>query len=273
MIHLVILDIEGVVAAPGGSQHPWPLREMLAVREFLAGSPLAAALCSGRQEPYGEAVIQALDLFFPLPAPARERASQLGQELLAWPSVFENGGYLYDPLRKRPIPHPVLTPARVRALQHLRQEVLAPLVETTGAQFEPSKDFCVSIHPPAVRPGSRERESPASFRPRVEAALAPFRDEVEIQHSASAIDVLPRGVSKASAVRLVLEWTGLSPEEVLGVGDSAADAEWLREVGWRAAPANGREHLPGMHYYSPYEVCRGLLEILQRVASRHFQGM
>jgi hydroxymethylpyrimidine pyrophosphatase-like HAD family hydrolase len=62
-----------------------------------------------------------------------------------------------------------------------------------------------------------------------------------------------------------LERTGLAREDVLGVGDTGADEAWLREVGWRAAPANGREALPGLHYYSPYAVTRGLLDILRRV--------
>ena len=82
-----------------------------------------------------------------------------------------------------------------------------------------------------------------------------------------------RGVSKASAVRLLLEWMGLAPEEVLGVGDSGADAAWLREVGWRAAPANGREHLPGLHYYAPRPVAQGLLDILEHLRSREYRSL
>lgn len=223
MIRLVILDVEGVVTLPGGGQHPWPLEEMLAVRRFLQAAPVACVLCTGRQAPYGEAVIQALDLFRPLPEPARVRARErAGHEFLAWPSILENGCTVYDPLAKRPVPHPALVPARVDALRRLRAEVVLPLVRETGAQVEAGKDFCISLNPPSI-PGSSEREPVGRFCKLVREAARAYQDEVEIKHSASAVDITPRGVSKASAVRLLLEWTGLAPQEVLGVGDTKAD--------------------------------------------------
>jgi hydroxymethylpyrimidine pyrophosphatase-like HAD family hydrolase len=274
MIRFAVFDIEGVLTLPGGSQQPWPLEDMLAVRRFLRQSPVACVLCTGRQEPYGEAMIQALDLFCPLPDDVRDRFKRLsGHHFLAWPSILENGAYLYDPLAKRPIRHPGLTPEQASLLQKLRVEVLLPLVSETGAQLEPGKDFCVSINPPAVAWGNGERQSTALFRPVVEAALAEYRDQVEIRHSASAVDITPHGISKCSAVRLILEWGGLAPEEVLGVGDTEADEAWLLEVGWRAAPANGRDHLPGLHYYSPHEVAKGLLDILHRLEGRGYASV
>jgi hydroxymethylpyrimidine pyrophosphatase-like HAD family hydrolase len=247
---------------------------MLEVRRFLDVSPLACTLCTGRQEPYGEAVIQALNLFRPLPDEVRRRVREVsGQDLLGWPSILENGAYLYDPLAKRPIRHPAVTPERLRSLQRLSAEVLSPLVADTGAQFEPGKDFCVSINPPPVAPGSSERQSTGSYRPVVEAAITDYLDLVEIKHSASAIDITPHGISKRSAMELILAWTGLQPEEVLGVGDTKADEAWLQAIGWRAAPANGREQLPGMNYYAPREVAQGLLDIFRRTRANDYAGL
>lgn len=267
-IRLVILDVEGVITLPGGGQFPWPLEDLLAVRQFLAGSPAACVLCTGRQQPYGEAVIQALNLFRPLTPEVRKRVRERsGEDLLAWPSVLENGAYFYDPLAKRPIPHPALTPERTQVLSRMRSEVLVPLAAKTGAVVEAGKDYCVSVNPPPLRPGSSERQSTAEFAPVVEAALAGYLDQIEVKCSVSAVDITPRGISKASAVRLLLDWTGLAPAEVLGVGDTRADEAWLREVGRRAAPANGREALPGLDYYAPEPVAAGLLDILQRFAA------
>lgn len=267
-IKLVVLDVEGVIALPGGGQLPWPLEDLLAVRRFLEQSPVTCTLCTGRQQPYGEAVIQALNLFQALPEDLRAHARQRsGQSFLAWPSILENGAYFYDPLAKRPIPHPLLTPERTLVLNRMRTEVLVPLAAETGAVIEAGKDFCISVNPPPLAPGSVERVTTQTFAPVIEAALTVYLDEVEVKYSHSAVDITPRGISKASAVRLLLDWTGLEPEEVLGVGDTKADEAWLREVGWRATPANGREALPGMHYYSPHSVARGLLDILQRLKS------
>ena len=69
-------------------------------------------------------------------------------------------------------------------------------------------------------------------------------------------------MSKAAAVEYLLDLTGIPPGEVLGVGDTQADAAWLKRVGVRAAPSNGREALPGLDYYSPLPVIEGLLDIL-----------
>src|SRR5207245_7524598 len=81
MIRLLVLDVEGVITLPGGSQYPWPLEEMLSVRRALAEAPFGCILCTGRQVPYGEAVIQALDLFRPLPQDAAACARRAGFEI------------------------------------------------------------------------------------------------------------------------------------------------------------------------------------------------
>ncbi|HEU4753348.1 MAG TPA: HAD family hydrolase [Armatimonadota bacterium] len=274
MIRLLILDVEGVLTLPGGGQHPWPLADLLHVRTALQAAPFATVLCTGRQQPYGEAVIQALDLFSPLSPEEREQVRAAGgPELLSWPSIVENGAYFYDPLAKRALPHPALTPERIQRLQRLKAEVLLPLAAETGAVIEAGKDLSISLNPPPLAPGGSERQATAAFRPVVEAALAAYAGEIEIKHSHSAIDITPRGVSKASAVRLLMQWTGLRPEEVVGVGDTRADEEWLAEVGWRAAPANGREALPDLHYYAPREVAAGLLDILARLRAQGFQRL
>ncbi len=273
-VRLVILDVEGVLVLPGGGQYPWPLEDLLALRRFLAGTPLAAVLCTGRQQPYGEAVIQALDLFTPLPEPAREHARAAGgPDLLGWPSIMENGAYFYDPLAKRPFRHPAITEEQAALVRRAQAEALLPLAARTGAVVEAGKDYSLSLNPPPAAPGSRDRLHPREFLPEVEAALAPYGDALEVKYSASAVDLTPRGVSKATAVQALLAWTGLRPDEVLGIGDTGADEAWLREVGWRAAPANGREALPGLEYYAAAPVAAGVLEILERLAAREYAGL
>lgn len=274
VVRLIILDIEGVVTDAGGSQFPWPLREMAEARRLLEEAPVPCVLCSGRQVPYGEAVAQALNLFRPLSHEARTAAwERSAPELLGWPSVLENGAYLYDAVQKRPIPHPALTPERIQRLHTLRAERIDPLVARTGANLDVGKDFCISINPPPAGPGTRERQPTVAFRAVVEDVLADALDEVEIKHSASAIDITPGGVSKASGVRVAMEWTGLSPDEVLGVGDTIADQEWLAGVGWTATPANGRAALPGLKYYAAGDSTAGLIEILQRLRDSGYAGV
>jgi hydroxymethylpyrimidine pyrophosphatase-like HAD family hydrolase len=268
MISLLLLDIEGVLAQPGGAQYPLPLDDWLRLRAVLSDAPWATVLCSGRQSPYGEAVIQALDLYHPLPDTIRDRIrAGGGPPFLAWPSILENGAYFYDPLGKSAYPHPDISAGGLAALHRLKTEALLPLAHRTGAVVEAGKDYSISINPPLVDRYSGERQSTDAFRPLIEDAAAAFLDAVEIKHSRSAIDITPRGVGKASALRRLLAWTGLSPKEVAGVGDTTADAEWLSLVGWSAAPANGREALPGLRFYAESEVASGLLEIVGRLCA------
>lgn len=261
MLRLLILDVEGVVGPAGGSQYPWDLAALAEVRALLDAAPVPAVLCTGRQAPYAEAVIQALGLLRPAP-PSGARPTP---EFLGWPSIVENGACFLDPLAKRLIPHPALGAAPENLQRRLRA-LLAPL-EATGAVIEAGKEYTLSLNPPPVHPGDRERMRPAAWLPEVAAALTDLAGEVDLKASESAVDLTPRGIGKAQAVRTLREWFGLAAGEVAGVGDSAADAAWLAKVGWRAAPANGRTALPGLDFYASEPEARGLALILRRLAA------
>ena len=53
-------------------------------------------------------------------------------------------------------------------------------------------------------------------------------------------ETTPPGVSKAEALRLVLDRLGVPAEACLGVGDGDTDVEWLTSIGMAVAPANAR---------------------------------
>lgn len=54
------------------------------------------------------------------------------------------------------------------------------------------------------------------------------------------IDVMQRGVNKATGLRFVMAHYGIKPEEVMAFGDSMNDYEILRMVGFPRAMGNGR---------------------------------
>jgi hydroxymethylpyrimidine pyrophosphatase-like HAD family hydrolase len=114
----------------------------------------------------------------------------------------------------------------------------------------------------------------ADFAELVKGKLSTYQEQgfIEIKPSASAVDITPRGISKAEAVQGLLTAAGLLSEEVLGMDDGAAGAEWLKEVGFRATPANGDPALDEIvHYRSPYPEVRGTIDILQQLAWHGFQ--
>ncbi len=272
-VRLVILDIEGVITRAGGSHEPWPFEYIVALRNLIGHTPLAVVLCSGRQVPYGEAMVQALGLLRRLPAGIRQRVAARGLGFAGWPSVLENGAYLYDALGRSAIALPSAHPGALEDLPRLRRDLLVPLMEETGATFEPGKDVCISINPPPVRPGAIERVPTDEFRPVVDERLRGHDSLIEVSHSKSAIDITPKGISKATGVSHLLDCLGLDPDEVLGVGDTQADAAWLSLLRWQATPSNGREALPDVAYHAPHADARGLLDILERLVSRDYEGV
>lgn len=267
MIELAIADVEGVIAPAGGSEYPWNLDHFVQLRAQIARLPFPSVLCTGRPVPYGEALFQALNMLHPLPAEVRSRlrATSGGYAFRGWPSIMENGACFYDPLTKLAVPHPLLTYAVREAFWGVRQRILEPLARHTGAQIEAGKDFSVAIAPPFQSDGGG-RQSPETFRTLVEEALGDSAQLLEVSNSQSAVDLTPKGVSKASALEVLLEWTGLDPAVILGIGDSLADQAWLDGVGFSAVPSNGDPALSGIDYRASLPETAGLCEILSHVA-------
>lgn len=274
MIKLIITDIEGVLTPPEGSQMPWALKTLLKIRQFIQEqkSRITCVLCSGRSSLYGEALIQALNLFFPYPQEKIKNFINIWEKpLISWPSIFENGLIFYDPLAKRFFLNSELNKVHITMIQEIREKVIPRLLRDTDCQLETGKFSSISLNPPFKKNSHKERISTDEFRPKVESALKGYFDYIEISHSESAIDIVPKGISKASAVHFLIKNSGVKTSEVLGVGDTAADKEWLNIVGWSATPANGKGKLTQMNYFSPYEVEEGFFDILKNLKVHNFE--
>jgi hydroxymethylpyrimidine pyrophosphatase-like HAD family hydrolase len=274
MIRLVVSDAEGVLAPAEGSHIPWNLEGLLKVRQFINDGKenIICILCTGRQSAYSEALIQALGLFFEFPENESKKFQSIwNTELFSWPSIVENGTCFYDPMAKRVIPNPEMTKTQIESIKEIQSEVIPLLVEKTKCQVEAGKNFSVSLNPPIVSYGPTTRVPVTEFFLVVKESLREFQNTIEIKHSASAVDIVPKGISKASAVKFLLDNTGMDPLSVLGIGDTEADKEWLKLVGWSATPANGREKLKDVHYVSPYEEERGLLDILENLRNHKYE--
>lgn len=267
MFELVIADVEGVIAPAGGSEYPWNLNDFVRLRDRIAALGVPCVLCTGRPVPYCEALFQALGMLHPLPAEVRQRlrSASGGHPFRGWPSIVENGARLYDPLTKLAVPHPVLTPAIREAFGEIRRRILEPLARRTGAQIEAGKDYSVAIAPPFQGDGGG-RQPPAVFRALVEEALGDSAQFLEVANSQSAVDLTPKGVSKAAALEVLLDWTGLDAAAVVGIGDTLADQGWLGGVGFSAVPSNGDPALTDISYRARQPETLGLCEILDHVA-------
>jgi HAD superfamily hydrolase (TIGR01484 family) len=113
-----------------------------------------------------------------------------------------------------------------------REHVLAPA---------PPEAFVARLRERGVRPLSVGRSIVASWEPMQGIVLETVRElglELQIVFNKGAVMVLPSGVNKASGLAAALAECGLSPHNVVGIGDAENDHAFLAMCGCSVAVAN-----------------------------------
>lgn len=239
-IRLAILDVDGCLT-PGEAQ-PWDFDVLAYVRALnrraRTGEPVpAVTLCTGRQEPYVEVLMQAIDAYLP--------------------GIFENGCGLYFPDGYRFVLHPSISTEARQALFRARSTLQREVADARLGYFQPGKEASLTLYP---LPGITVR---ALYRA-IQAVLGNERDLFTLRESASCVDLTPHGVDKGAGVRWLSEETGIPLAQMGGVGDSTSDLEFLRLVGRSAAPANATGPVrAAVEYVSPHADGQGVVDILE----------
>ena len=128
--------------------------------------------------------------------------------------VAENGALLYRPATKRE------TAARRAAARGVRRRA------ASGAASRRSRSGAA-----IVATGSRTRHA-------VLEAIRELGLELQVIFNKGAVMVLPSGVNKATGLAAALDELGLSPHNVVGVGDAENDHAFLKLCECSAAVAN-----------------------------------
>ncbi len=127
--------------------------------------------------------------------------------------VAENGAVLYAPATRE-------------------EKVLAP---------PPPGELVCALEGRGVAPLAVGRAIVATWRPHEGTVLETIRDlglELQVIFNKGAVMVLPSGVNKATGLEAALADLGLSPHNVVGVGDAENDQAFLRRCECAAAVAN-----------------------------------
>lgn len=241
-IRLIVSDIEGCITPPNrGIMIPSDLTPIAAYCEAARKDkklpPLV--LCTGRQIPYVECVAQLIGAFFP-----------------GFPSIVESGAFLYDVARNEVFQNPSLTSDTMIALRQVREEV-EQLASRYSAKMEYGKHVCISLNPPP-------KMTIEQFFEIANSELSPWSHILEITHSMSAVDINPAGIDKAAGIRHLSSYTGISPEEMLGIGDTRGDLPMLKLVGVPVCPSNATNEVHEIaKYIAPYTGSAGVADILQ----------
>lgn len=242
MLRLIVVDIDGVVSPGEAAPFDFAVLQRLADLNDRArhnAQAPAVTLCSGRPAPYVEALMQAMH----------------GTA----PAVYEHGAGLYIPKPYGFQVHPRLTPAVQARLLHLHTVLCEALVAPGLATIQPGKSASLSLF---ARPGV---PLPEVMRA-AERLARQYGREFLVEEGATCVNIMVRGLDKAEGVRWLARETGIPLRDMAGVGDARGDVPFLRLMGWSAAPANAHTVVKQLvHYTSPYEDGRGLLDILARL--------
>ncbi len=240
-MRLVVVDIDGCLTP--GEAKPWNFEALKYIAQLNRraqedATKLAVTLCTGRQEPYVEVIMQAIDAHLP--------------------GVYENGGGLYFPREYRFVENPLITPAMREALTEIKATLQREVVEAGLGYFQPGKEVSLTLYP-------LDKVSVHKLYLAAVEALAACHTGYIAQESISCVDVVPKGVDKAAGVRWLSRETGIPLNQIGGIGDSTSDLKFLSILGRSAAPANAADEVKArVDYVSPYEDGDGVVDILRR---------
>ena len=240
-VRLAVVDVDGCLTP--GEAGDWNWEALQAIQRInhrarYGEDVPAVTLCTGRQEPYVEVLMQAIAAYLP--------------------GIYENGCGLYYPDGYRFAEHPSIRATTREALATaraiLRDRVIAPGL----GYYQPGKEASLTIYP---LPGT----DVGQLRGIVADALTDQKALISIQASVSCVDVTPRGIDKGAGVRWLSDELDIPLAHMAGVGDSTSDLSFMRIVGRSAAPANAAAGVKAaVDYVSPYEDGNGVVDILHR---------
>jgi HAD superfamily hydrolase (TIGR01484 family) len=245
-VDLIVADIEGCITPPNrGMMNP---ADVLPIVDYCKAAMSNKNLpplvyCTGRQLSYVECVAQLTNAFFP-----------------KFPSVAENGAFLYDVAQNEVFINPAITEEAKEILPVIRKKI-EKILQKFDAQKEYGKEVCLSLNPPVKMPISQ-------FFEEVKQSLSSFSNVITITHSVSAVDITPIGIDKASGVKLLSEKTGIQLENMLGIGDTRGDLPMLNIVGMPTGPANASDSVQEIaKYIATSAGPLGVAEILRHFTS------
>lgn len=245
LIRLVVSDVDGVLT--DGIAAPLDFRAIRRIRELNARAEADPTVpfvtfCTGRQQPYLELLLQAIE-------------SRL-------PALWESGAGMYLPATYEFPLNPSLDPAAIRRLPAVRAAIFEAVVAPGRGVFQPGKDVSLTVFP-------RPPLSVSALIGLLREVVASFPD-FDVQDASYCVNIQPAGVDKGAGLRWLAATLGFDLTEVAAIGDSTSDLSFLTIAGWSAAPANAQPDVRAMvDYVSPLPVSEGLLEILERVVERN----
>ncbi|MGE3109910.1 MAG: HAD family hydrolase [Phycisphaerales bacterium] len=275
---LIISDIDGCLSPEDNV--PIDLAFIARVRDYntRAASPAHDApppltLCSGRPQPFAEAMCKLLDI----------------RDV---PCVCENGAWVYRLRDNRYDLDPAVTPEDLRAVRDLsdwvRREFGSPRHDrghAVGVTQQPGKFASVSLYHP-------DTAYLKSLMPTIERHVASAGWPIRVSATWLYINLDLRHVSKGTGLDRMLAMLRLhepplpssddsgsrppdsaasrfSHSRLAGIGDTTSDLPIRERCAFFACPANAHDQIKRLaDYVSPFAEAEGVVDILRQIESR-----
>ncbi|NLN92047.1 MAG: HAD family phosphatase [Candidatus Hydrogenedens sp.] len=243
-IRLIISDIDGCISPEESRAWDGPLFDRFAARcrAASAGTSTLAplTLCTGRPQPYVEALMKVLDIRFP--------------------AICESGAVIYRLENNLSTFGPGIMPAMIQSLQQLRHFISIEILPLyPGLIYQFGKEAQISLF----------SEDPSCFE-EVQADIQAYADtlaglKLTMTPSHYYLNIDLAGVTKGTAIELIAGEYDLSRDDMAGIGDTLGDLSIRESVGFFACPANAVPQLKEVaDYVSPWPDLQGMLDILDR---------
>lgn len=217
MIKLFITDLDGCLSHPFIAPD-WDLVTRLRTynRESLSDETVPAlTICTGRPQPYAEAVAQWLDIRYPV--------------------IFESGGGLYKPRVNELKWSPFLTEDMMEHIRHIRNFVtseILPHYPHSFLEFSKYTDVgVVSAHYSEIK----------EIYPQMRDFVLRHHTEFEVHYTEVSCNVILKICNKGSGVEFLSQETSIPLDEMAYIGDGTNDIPALLKVRRSFAPRNARE--------------------------------
>lgn len=238
---LIFCDIDGCLNH--GKNVPLDLEVLGEINRLLprlSDRGIGFTLCTGRPQPYAEAMAQLLGVSLPF--------------------ICEGGAMVYVP--QRDAYRAMADATATDQLAALRAEIGKSDLLNAELFLEIGKAYSLCVTGPSL--ARRDNDGIRAVMESMKQRYAQF--PAHWSHSNASIDITPDGISKASGVRALSAEHGVVMADTIGIGDSNGDLGMLQAVGQAFCPGNASAEIKAVaHYASEQRYARGTLDILERI--------
>jgi len=208
-------------------------------RRANAGDGPVVTLCSGRPQPFVEAMCRLL-------------------QNSTTPCIAENGVWMFDPSNNRYTMDPAITVEHLDTVHEASRWAIQTFGKD-GVVLQPGKSASVTLYHPdpehlrSICPALREEFARRGWPFRV--SMTWFYINCDLEH-----------ISKDSGVKRLLAATGIAQQRTAGIGDTMSDKPIADNTAFFACPSNAAEEIKSYaDYVSPHDHTAAVVDILTRL--------